>query len=412
MAVSFTLALLLAVVVGAQDLQPDPRQAQADDEFAARQYNSAALTYEDLYADSEDPAVLRAAARSRRAAGHHAHAAAYLRQLLASGRLTAAQTQAVYAELQAVQRDVTPVTVRVELPAELPAEQAGAVVILTAEPISLGGTAVDPSPTRPPLAFPLGPGASATRTVILQLDPGTWRIHIEDPTLTAAEAIVEVHVQPGPAVHLALASRQVSRFGLPHTQQVRTAAVLGTLGGGMAVAGAGITSHRELGTVAPVLRQPADTCDGTTCRDELARGLLGRSLGTSLLGAGVGVLAGGLTMLVRDPRVRRRMWIAELAIGGAGVVGGSLALALSTRGFDRENADPDHTWGDPKDMDTLRLRATQHTLAATGLGLGSGLVFGAAAGLLRTRIYNQRYDVQPSIAWQPNNVTVAVSGRF
>jgi hypothetical protein len=88
-------------------------------------------------------------------------------------------------------------------------------------------------------------------------------------------------------------------------------------------------------------------------------------------------------------------------------------VALAARGFEAESASP-AAWGDPEHMRTLNLRAGQHSLAAAGLGLGSGLVFGGAAGLVRSRVYQQRQrrdlSLAPSLA--RGGFGLALAGRF
>lgn len=376
-------------------------------EHAARRYAEAARAYEALHEEFSDTALLLAAARSRQAAGHNAHAAMYLSQLVASGQLTAADTQVAYGELQAAQRAVTPVTVRVHLPAEL----ATASPRLTAHYVSRY-----PSEQRPPLGFSLPPGSVPVRVVILQLDPGPWRLQIDDPALAAVDVLVDVLRQPGAVVELDL--RRHDAPGLPRTQRHRLAAALGGIGGAVAGVGVGLTVRGELGQVQPALARPLAACpDRLVCREDLAAAMTGRSVGAGLLGAGAGTMLGGLTALVRDDRQRRGLWIFELALGAAGAIGGGFAVALAARGFDRENVAGDRPWGDPEYTDTIRRRGNRHTIAAAGLGLGSGLAFGAATGLIYTRAYHRRHPeaidrrVRPGLGLGAG-LGLTLSGRF
>lgn len=394
-----------SATVDSDDAVAEPRgraaarkQARVDaavGHFTARRYAEAARAYEELFAQYGEPALLLAAARSREAAQQHAHTVAYLSQLVASGRLTAADTQVVHGELQAAQREVTPVTVRVELPANL----AAASPLLIAQYVSRHA-----SEQRPPLEFPLPPGAGAARSSILQLDPGAWRLHIDDPALAHTDVLIEVKRQPGGPVRIDL--RPPAYDGLPRPQLQRLVGVLGGIGGAALGAGVGLTIHGELARVQPTLARPAGDCvDDLSCRSALAAGLTGRSAGASLIGAGAGALIGGLSGLVRDPRQRRALWLAELAVGAAGVLGGSIAVVLAARGFDAHNTDQDRAWGDPSTMHTLARRADQHSLAAAGLGLGGGLAFAAAASLLRTRIYKQRRRMRSRLGVGVGGVT-------
>ena len=397
--------------VRADEAEPgsrDERVHMASLEHNARRYAEAARAYEALYEEIYDPALLLAAARSRQAARHNAHAAVYLGQLVASGQLTAADTQIAYGELQAAQRAVTPVTVRVHLPVEL----AAASPRLTAHYVTRYA-----AQQRPPLEFPLPPGSVPVRVVILQLDPGPWRLQIDDPALAAVDVLVDVLVQPGAAVELDL--RRHAAPGLPRTQRHRLAAALGGLGGALVGVGVGLTVRGELGQVQPTLARPAASCpERLACREELAAAVTGRSVGAGLLAAGAGAMLGGLTALVRDDHRRRILWILELALGGAGAVGGGFAVAMAARGFDRENVAGDRPWGDPEYADTIQRRGQQHTLAAAGLGLGSGLAFGAATGLIHTRSYHRRHPaaidrrVRPGLGIGAAGLGLTLSGRF
>jgi hypothetical protein len=377
------------------------RARVAAEHHAARRYAEAALEYEALFAELSEPGHLLQAARARAAAGHHAHAVAYLSRLLASGKLTAADTQVAYGELQAAQRGVTPVTVRVELASD----QRDASPWLTAQFVPHFA-----SEQRPPLEFPLPPGAGPVRVVMLQLDPGVWRLQVDDPALAPVDVQVEVLAQPGDPVLLDLRPPPEDT-GLPPPQRRRLIGVLGGLGGAVLGVGVGLTVRGELAQFRPALSRPG--CDDLlTCRRSVASAASGRSTGAALIGAGAGMLVGGLTGMISDPRQRRLAWILELALGGAGVVGGSFAVALAARGFDRENVTQGRPWGDPTYVGTIDRRADQHTIAAAGLGLGSGLAFSAAAGLLRTRVHYHRQRVRPALGVRPGGLALSISGAF
>lgn len=366
---------------------------------ATGRFAEAAAIYEALYDGRHAPELLLAAARTRAAAGQYAHVLAYLSQLVASGQLTAADTQVVYSELQAAQGAVTPVTVR----AQMPARAGEAPLRLRAEFL-----AQSPGEQRPPLEFLLPPGAGATRAATVQLDPGPWRVRVDEPGLARVDLLIEVGTVPGEPLQLDL---RLPADGLPQPQRRRLVGALVGLGGVTLGAGVGVTVGWELTRVRPTLGSSCDELSG--CNTTLAAAVTGRSVGGALIGAGSGVLLAGLTGLFDDPRRRRRAWIFELVLGVAGVAGGSFATALAARGFDREIA-ADARWGDANHMRALELRASQHTFAAAGLGLGSGLVFGAAAGLVRTRIYHQRQ--RNSLALAPTmgrgGLGLVVAGRF
>ena len=366
---------------------------------AAGRFAEAAAIYEALYDGRHAPELLLAAARTRGAAGQYAHVLVYLSHLVASGQLTAADTQVVYGELQAAQGAVTPVTVR----AQMPARAGEAPLRLRAEFL-----AQSPGEQRPPLEFLVPAGVGATRAATVQLDPGPWRVRVDEPGLARVDLLLEVGTVPGEPLQLDL---RLPADGLPQPQRRRLVGALVGLGGVTLAAGAGVTAAWELTRVRPALGSSCDELSG--CDATLAAAVTGRGVGGALIGAGSGVLLAGLTGLFDDPRRRRGAWIFELVLGGAGVAGGSFATALAARGFEREVA-ADAPWGDANHMRALELRARQHTFAAAGLGLGSGLVFGAAAGLVRSRIYQQRQ--RNSLALAPTigrgGFGLTLAGRF
>lgn len=366
---------------------------------ALGRFAEAAAIYEELYDARAESGLLLAAARTRAAAGQHAHALAYLSQLVASGTLTAAETQVAYSELQMAQRSVTPVTVR----AQMPMRSDEAAPRLRAEFLAQAT-----GEQRPPLEFALpSAGVGSAQAVIVQLDPGPWRLRVDEPGLAHIDLLVEVSERPGPALQLDL---RPPAEGLPQSQRRRLVGALAGLGGVTLAAGAGVTLVYEFTRLRPALAGPCD--DEAACDTTVAAALTGRSFGAALAGAGGGVLVGGLTGLIADPRQRRRAWIFELVLGAAGIAGGSFAVALAARGVEGELGSP-APWGDPNHMRSLNLRVGQHTLAATGLGLSSGLVFGAAAGLVRTRIYHQRQRrLSLAPALPRGGFGLALAGRF
>jgi hypothetical protein len=379
----------------------DPRARRAADDLAAGHADAAARAFEALHAEVREPAYLLQAARARLAAGHRAHAIAYLSGLLAGKRLAAADVQVAYALLQQAQQAVTPVTVRVHLPPPL----VGARELRLVAEVDLAAEA-----PRPSLAFPLPGGAEPVRMVMLQLDRGVWRLRVEHPGAAPASARVVVEARPGPAVQLDLRPRGADVDDLPRQQRRRMAGVVTGLGVGLAATGMGLAAAGQVLRVEPVLSRSLGACtpdDG--CRKALADAVTFRNFGGTLLGAGVGAAIGGLTGLIRDPRRRRAAWAVELAIGGAGVIAGSFATSLSARGFDRANTGP---WGDQTYVDTIDRRAWQHALASAGLGLGAGLAASAAIGMVRTRIYHARRRVRPDLALSPAMLGLGVSGSF
>lgn len=382
----------------AREANRETRVREAAGAFAARRYPQAAREYEALYAEFDEPGFLLAAGRSRLAAGHRAHAVAYLGKSLASGLLTASDTQVAYGELEAAQRSVTPVTLRIELPADL-----DHVPQLSAEYVA--SPEIDP---RPPLEFPLPTGSSPAQVLLLQLDAGTWRLRVDDPALASAELVVEVQAQPGDDLQLDLRPHGHG----PGSPRLRLVGVLAGVGVATLGAGIGLTIVGDR-AVRRTLDREAGTClEQPDCRDILADITTLRSAGAGILGAGAGATIAGLTGLAREPQLRRRLWLAELAVGGVAVAGGSIAVALAARDFNDEAVASGRPAGDPEVQARVERRTAQHTAAAAGLGLGSGLVFAASIALLRSRPGPQRHII-PALGFTPGRgLELAVSGRF
>jgi hypothetical protein len=374
----------------------DARAREATGAFAARRYPEAARKYEALFDEFDEPGFLLAAGRSRLAAGHRAHAVAYLSRLLASGRLTATDTQVAYGELAAAQRAVTPVTLRIELPEDL-----DHIPRLSAE--YLAPPEIDP---RPPLEFPLPTGSSPTRILLLQLDPGTWQLQVDDPALESIELVVDVLAQPGEVLHLDLRPHDQD---LPRLHRRRLVGVLTGLGGATLGVGIGVTLVGDRAVRRTIAR--TDCLELDDCPDTLSDVTTLRSAGAGMLGAGAGAVIAGLTGLTREPRLRRRLWLAELGIGGAGLLGSVVVVALAARRFNHDAVASGDPAGDPDALAGIDRRITQHTAASAGIGLGSGLAFAAAIALLRIQKNPQRH-LAPALGMSPGGLALAVSGRF
>jgi hypothetical protein len=370
----------------------EARARRAAGEFAARRYPQAARDYEALFAEFDEPDFLLAAGRSRLAAGHRAHAVAYLSRLVASGLLTASATQVAYGELAAAQRGLTPVTLRVALPTDLDHSPK----------VSAEYVAPSAAESRPALEFPLPGGPGPERVLLLQLDPGAWRLRVDDPALAPVDVGIDVLVQRGHALKLDLRPHEPGE-GSPRLR-LRLVGVLGGLGGAALGAGIGVTVVGDLRLRRTLARGSGTCLEQPGCSQDLADTAGLRSLGAGILGVGAGATIAGLTGLIRDPERRRRLWLSELAVGGAGILGGGVAVALAARGFNR-----DHVEDDP--LGPVERRAAQHTVAAAGLGLGGGLAVAAAVALLHTRSDRQRRP-RPALGLGPGGVRVSVTGRF
>ena len=139
-----------------------------------------------------------------------------------------------YGELAAAQRGLTPVTLRVALPTDLdhsPKVSAEYVAPFAAE-------------SRPALEFPLPTGPGPERVLLLQLDPGAWRLRVNDPALAPVDVGIDVLVQRGHALRLDLRPQDPEQ-GSPRLR-LRMVGVLGGLGGAALGAGVGVTVVGDL----------------------------------------------------------------------------------------------------------------------------------------------------------------------
>lgn len=369
----------------------EERVRKAYEAYEKQRFDDSALEFEGLWKEYKEPQFLFNAAASRAPAGHHAHAVAYLSDYLAASGLSAEDRKEAEAMRAASLRDT--VAVRVELQVE---GQASSSVGFTAQHVPKLASDI-----RPPLPFTPTQVAGAVRTRVVQLDPGEWKIRVEAEGFVPAEQVVQVVQGAQPVVRLALVRAPVADTPGPVAPTELPDDVRGKFVKGGSIAG-GLVLLGGVGALTPgALRFSSGfkadaagcmTQEGLTgCRETLAQAGMLRAAGAGLLGAGAGGLVGGLTGLIRDPDKRRKAWIAEAAIGGAAVVGGAVWVVLSARSFTEQNSQGadtmTSTWGDETDRGGAKKFATQHTAAAAVLGLGSGLVVSAVAGLLLERAY-------------------------
>lgn len=136
------------------------------------------------------------------------------------------------------------------------------------------------------------------------------------------------------------------------------------------------------------------------CAMDLSDGVTNRGAGFTVLGAGVGLIAGGLPWISHSADMRKKVWIAESAIGGALAVAGIAVLgATSSRFVDS---------GVAGDLDT---RATGNVAGTVMFGLGAGTAIGAITGLVVQRHYlRSGVTVGPSAGRGQLGLTLA--GRF
>lgn len=361
----------------------DERVAAAYQQFEKQRHVEAALEFEALWRDFKEPRFLFNAAVTRYTARHYAHAVAYLNEYLALAEVTGSDREEAKAQLEVAQREVASVQVKV---------QAGGV----AGPVGLTAQRVSElaSDLRPPLPVKLAATAGGQGGVI-QLDPGTWTLRAEAPGAEPAE--VQVKVTIGAPLTVELALRPMPQETGPKGHGVVDAgrtidarkAAFATLGAGagLAVGGVVITAIGQALKFGPAVAAPSSECTGDgaliACSVAVRRGLLLRSAGSAVLGAGVGVAASSVGWLVRRERSRRTAWGVQLGLGGAALIGGVVGMVVGTRGVDDVNktfqATDAATW--EAIQGGVKSPAALYTAGTALVGLGAGLATGAALGL-------------------------------
>lgn len=379
----------------------EERAAAAAAYYSQGDFVRAALGFEGLRRDYPgDKNYLFNASASRYGAGHHAHAVAFTREYLALPGLTPDDKRDAEAQLREAEANVTPVLVSVTLAPGGPG-QIGLVAQYVAR---------ESGDIRPDLPFPATPGA-ATK---VELDPGVWAIRAEGAGYATTEQRVEVTKggQHALTLQVALAPKTVDdvpRDVPPRATDVPPVAarraMLGLAAGGGVVAAAGIAVI-TVGQVG-VGNSAECTKPGRECPLDLAAGLRIRGLGSAVLGAGAGLLTGGLTWLIRDPKRRRTAWIAEAAIGGAGLAAGVALWTLGSRKFNEDVNGPGTEWGD---FHAAHKGMAGNAIGATLMGLGAGTLISAGTGLALQRKHLNRVQVGGMAGRGQFGLTL--SGRF
>jgi len=365
-----------ATVIGSKE----ERVGKAAGFYEKGRFVEAALEFEGLVKDfPAEPNFLFNAAVSRYGAGHYAHTIAYTREYLAHPKLTPEDRKEAEAQLSEAQRKA--VTTRVTVRA--PAGSVGEVTVVAQH------VARASSDIRPELLFPVKL-AGQQAVVSLDLDPGAWTLRVEGSGYVRAERQVELTLGAANTLELtlALAARGTPTPNGPAARDVPASTArqmklgLGVAGGIVAVAGVVVTG---IGA-GKVARRPAVTgCvdtdaaldDYAQCRSDWSAAYVLRDSGLSVLGAGTGLLIGGLTWLGRDARKRRSALLAEAVLGGLAAAAGLGLTVVSSSRFGEANRAPQ--WVDMQQK--IEGAGAFHGASTFVVGLGVGTLVGAALGL-------------------------------
>ncbi len=396
------------VVAGSKD----ERAAQAADYYGRGRYVEAALEFEGLRRDfPDDPKFLFNAGAARYISGHYAHAVAYLTEYVARTDLSNEDRVEAQAQLDEALNRVRNLAVSVSVPGD------ASEITVIAQHVARGA-----SDLRPDLVYPT-PVRGGTATVMIPLEPGNWVLRAQADGFTEAEQRVEV--TRGSDQRAALALQVVPKTETPTTPATQSpvdvpARVSRPLTIGFAaVGGAGIVAGAALIAVGTSKTNGLEDCNIAErktlgCRQDLAQSLTLRDAGAASLGAGVGLLAGGLTWLIRDGKRRRIAFIAETAVGGLALAGGFAGLSLSSKKFSEANTTSTSNWATH-----YPAHSTSAGRAASGaaFGFGIGMVASAITGLIVHHKYsskgrNARNSLQMQGALGPGQAGLMVSGRF
>ena len=359
--------------------EKDERAGEAANYYSRGRYVEAALEFEGLWRDFPgEPRFLFNAAASRYAAGHYAHTVAYLAEYLGREEIVGEDRKEAQAQLDEARNKVTGLQVKVTMPAGASGE-----VRVVAKHVARGA-----SDLRPELVAAARRGGDVA-TAVVQLEPGSsWVVRAEAEGLVAASQQVEVTREGYQQVALQLTATATAVEGPAGPKEgvrpeTRRALKIGLAAGGGAAAAVGV----GLLAAGAIKRGRSADCDSEgggelACKQALAQGLRTRDAGFAVLGAGVGLLAGGLTWLSGDAPRRRTLWLAQAGVGGLALIGGAAWLTVSSNKFNAANTGPIADWSSHY---AAVGGSRGHAAAAMVFGLGAGLVGSAVTGLLVQR---------------------------
>lgn len=377
----------------------EERAATASAHYANNRPLEAALGFEGLLRDfPQDVRFLFNAAASRHAAGHHAHAVAYTREYLERGKPRGEAKVEADAQLREALAEVIPVQVTLAVAPGGPGQ-----VTLVAQHV-----ARDSGDVRPELLFP-APLMGLQSSLTIELDPGVWTIRAEGTGYGEVEQRLEVTkgVPLRASLQVPLASEtllpgKASPREVPPALARKMKLGFGIGGGIVAAAGIGVT---VIGGI-KVSGTKECTMDTAKCPANLAHGINTRDYGVMALGAGLGLVGGGVTWAMKDPSKRRKAWIAQSAVGGAALLGGFIALFFVQDRF-YEQTKMQLEWG--TFYGDFR-HSTGHAFSTAFFGLGGGLLTSAVSGLAVQHKFLG--NIKVNAFGRPGEPGLAISGRF
>ncbi len=355
--------------------------------FGERRHVESSLEFEGLWRDFPEARFLFNAGVSRFAARHYAHAIAYLEQYLQQPDSDAEGRAEAKAQIAIAMRDTQTVSVALQ------------VAPITASPVRLEAEHVSQfsSDVRPSLELPVD-AANGKAGRKLDLDPGEWKVSAicPDGTRGTPQSLRVTKGQPS-RVELAVDCSQKSvgveptdgRANREGDSRQTFVIATGALGGVATLAGAIVT-----GVYGKRMTEHLNSsCVGDACIYRYVELQRPTSAGAAVLGTGVGLLAGGMTGLIANPRRRRTAWIAEAGAGGALLIAGLVVRNVGVRAQNRLRNEVGQHDGWLSFLGNASLITTMDLLA----GIGAGAVLGASSGLLLEHLAKQRASRRMSI---------------
>jgi len=226
--------------------------------------------------------------------------------------------------------------------------------------------------------------SDARAPITLRLPAGAYTMHARAPGFDEQTLTVALDTPRRVDLRLRRDAAERARLGLGFGLG-GTALVLGSVGAGFIVRGAGeFADLRRVGAV-PDCGTPERCSAGATAALDLSSGL-------ALLGSGIGA---GVVAATVGARASDRALKIEAGIGAATFVGGLIWYVAEIQG-----------------PYTLQHRARDHT-AATMLGGGAGLLGAAAISLVTRRLVRRKHPVHAlAPALSPNSVGLTWNARF
>lgn len=398
-----------APVTGPASGTKEARIERAYKVFEERRHVESSLEFEGLWRDFPEARFLFNAGVSRFAARHYAHAIAYLEQFLQQPDSDAEGRAEAKAQIEIAMRDTQTVDVALQV---TPATASS--VRLEAEHVPQFSSDV-----RPSLEFPVDV-ANGKASRKLELDPGEWKVSAicPDGTREIPQSLRVAKGQPSSvelAVDCSQKSVRVEPTGGRADRRVDSRGTFviatGALGGVATLAGAIVT-----GVYGKRMSEHLDSsCTGSTCIFHYIGLQRATSAGTAVLGSGVGLLAGGMTGLIADSRIRRAAWIAEGGAGGALLIVGIVVRNVGVQAQNR-------LYNGMGEYDVRLSFAGNASLITTMdllAGIGAGAVLGASSGLLLDHLTPQRdsrrasmRNLRASAPVGPGFTGLMLSGRF